>query len=254
MLQIINVKKSFGGVHALRSVDMELIPGKLTSVIGPNGAGKSSLMNVISGFTKPTAGDVLLDARTLLGLPPHEMCGLGIARTFQNLQMFSHMPAWEVAASGCFRLQSASRISDLLGLPSSRAEMRRSEERAHELLDFVAFEQAWRERRAGDLPYGLQRKLEISRALATSPKWLLLDEPAAGLNTAETAALGKLLKKISSTGVSLVLIEHDLDLVLEISDEVYVMDAGSVIARGGPAQIREDPKVIAAYIGADSDE
>ncbi|MEI5682608.1 ABC transporter ATP-binding protein [Mesorhizobium sp. CCNWLW179-1] len=254
MLTTVNIKKSFGGVHALRSVDMELSPGKLTSVIGPNGAGKSSLMNVISGFTQPTSGEVFLDKRRLNGLAPHEVCKLGIARTFQNLQMFSHMPAWEVTATGCFRSQKASRLSDLLGLSSSRNEMQRSEQRAAELLDFVELEDTWRNRKAGDLPYGLQRKLEISRALATSPAWLLLDEPAAGLNTAETAALGKLLKKISATGVSLVLIEHDLDLVLDISDEVYVMDAGSVISRGKPEEVRNDPKVIAAYIGTDSDD
>lgn len=254
MLRTVQIKKSFGGVHALRSVDLELAAGKLVSVIGPNGAGKSSLMNVISGFTAPTAGDIFLADRRLNGLRPDEICRLGIARTFQNLQMFSQMPAWEVTATGCFRLQTASRFGDLLGLPPNRKEMQRSEERAAELLDFVDLDHSWRDRKAGDLPYGLQRKLEISRALATSPSWLLLDEPAAGLNTAETAALGSLLKKIASSGVSLVLIEHDLDLVMDISDEVYVMDAGSIISGGKPDAVRNDPKVIAAYIGADADE
>ncbi|GGC65019.1 ABC transporter ATP-binding protein [Chelatococcus reniformis] len=253
MLSINGVSKSFGGVHALRDVRMAIPAGVITSVIGPNGAGKSTLMNVISGYATPSAGEVHLDGARISGLPPHRICAMGLARSFQNLQMFVDMPAWEVVATGFYRHQRASLLADLLNLPSSRAEERTAEADARKLLQFLDLDPVWWQRRAGDLSYGLQRKLEIGRALATGPRLLLLDEPAAGLNTSETTALGQLFRKIIAMGVTLVLVEHDLDLVMAVSDSIYVLDAGTVIARGGGEEVRRDPLVMAAYLGLDAD-
>jgi branched-chain amino acid transport system ATP-binding protein len=252
MLEIEDISKSFGGVQALRGVRMSIPRDVITSVIGPNGAGKSTLMNVISGYTRPTRGEVRLDGIRISDLPPYRICGMGLARSFQNLQMFSDMPAWEVVATGYYRHQTANLVSDLLNLKASRVEERRTERSARELLEFLELDPAYCDRRAGDLSYGLQRKLEIGRALATGPRVLLLDEPAAGLNTGETAALGRLLKKIIATGVTLVLVEHDLDLVMSVSDSIYVMDAGAVISHGAAGMVRHDPRVIAAYLGSDA--
>ena len=254
MLEIEQVSKSFGGVQALRSVKMSIPREGITSVIGPNGAGKSTLMNVISGYTRPTLGEVRLDGVRISNKPPHRICGMGLARSFQNLQMFVDMPAWEVVATGYYRHQTASLVSDLLNLRTSRAEEKRVESGARELLGFLELDAACCDRRAGDLPYGLQRKLEIGRALATGPRLLLLDEPAAGLNTSETAALGRLLKKIVAKGVALVLVEHDLDLVMSVSDRIYVLDAGAVISDGTADVVRHDPRVIAAYLGIEAHE
>jgi ABC-type branched-subunit amino acid transport system ATPase component len=253
VLSIRGVSKTFGGVQALRAVSMEIAAGEITSVIGPNGAGKSTLMNVISGFTAPSSGQVQMDGATISGLAPDRICRMGLARTFQNLQMFNDMAVWEVAATGYYRHQTAGLISDLLQLPKSRAEQRAASQKAEELLAFVDLDRAWWTRRAGDLSYGLQRKLEIARALATDPIWILLDEPAAGLNTAETAALGDLFRKIIGRNMSLVLIEHDLELVMKTSTVIYVMDAGAVIAGGSPDHVRNDPGVIAAYLGVSAD-
>jgi branched-chain amino acid transport system ATP-binding protein len=253
MLEIENISKTFGGVQALRGVNMSIPREVITSVIGPNGAGKSTLMNVISGYTRPTQGEVRLDGVAISGLPPHRICRMGLARSFQNLQMFIDMPAWEVVATGYYRHQKASLFSDLLNLRPSRAEERKAESDARDLLNFLELDAAYCDRRAGDLSYGLQRKLEIGRALATGPRLLLLDEPAAGLNTNETAALGRLFAKIVASGITLVLVEHDLDLVMSVSHSIYVLDAGTVISQGAAAIVRQDPKVIAAYLGIDAD-
>ena len=253
MLEIEDISKAFGGVQALRGVKMSIPPDVITSVIGPNGAGKSTLMNVISGYTRPTQGKVRLDGVGISGLSPHRICRMGLARSFQNLQMFVDMPAWEVVATGYYRHQKASLLSDLLYLPRSRAEEHEAEQGARQLLEFLELDPAYCDRRAGDLSYGLQRKLEIGRALATGPRLLLLDEPAAGLNTSETLALGQLLRKIIAKGVALILVEHDLDLVMSVSDSIYVLDAGKVISHGSAEVVRRDPQVIDAYLGISAD-
>jgi branched-chain amino acid transport system ATP-binding protein len=178
---------------------------------------------------------------------------MGLARSFQNLQMFVDMPAWEVVATGYYRHHKASLLSDLLNLRASRAEDREAEQGARKLLEFLELDESYCDRRAGDLSYGLQRKLEIGRALATGPRLLLLDEPAAGLNTSETLALGRLFKKIIATGVTLVLVEHDLELVMSVSDSIYVLDAGKVISHGTAEAVRRDPQVIDAYLGIAAD-
>jgi branched-chain amino acid transport system ATP-binding protein len=253
MLEIEDISKSFGGVQALRGVNMSIPRDVITSVIGPNGAGKSTLMNVISGYTRPTRGEVRFDGIEISGKAPHRICGMGLARSFQNLQMFVDMPAWEVVATGYYRHQKASLLSDLLNLRASRAEDREAEQGARKLLEFLELDESYCDRRAGDLSYGLQRKLEIGRALATGPRLLLLDEPAAGLNTSETLALGRLFKKIIATGVTLVLVEHDLELVMSVSDSIYVLDAGKVISHGTAEAVRRDPQVIDAYLGIAAD-
>jgi branched-chain amino acid transport system ATP-binding protein len=253
MLEIEDISKSFGGVQALRGIKMSISPGVITSVIGPNGAGKSTLMNVISGYTRPTRGEVRLDGIGISGLSPHRICRMGLARSFQNLQMFVDMPAWEVVATGYYRHQSASLLSDLLNLRPSRAEEREAEHGARQLLEFLELDAVYCDRRAGDLSYGLQRKLEIGRALATGPRLLLLDEPAAGLNTSETLALGRLFKRIIERGVTLVLVEHDLDLVMSVSESIYVLDAGRVISHGSAEVVRRDHQVIDAYLGIAAD-
>ncbi len=249
VLAITDLSKSFGGVHALRSATLKIRAEGITSVIGPNGAGKSTLLNVVSGYATPTAGTVELDGARISGLPPWKLCRIGLARSYQNLQMFPDMPAWEVIATGMYRHQSVGVLADLFCLPSSRAEQSAAERASREMLAYLGIGETYWTRRAGDLAYGLQRKLEIGRALATRPRILLLDEPAAGLATAETRALGELLQNIAASGIGIVLVEHDLDLVMSISDGIYVMDAGTVIAHGDAETIKRDPRVIAAYLG-----
>lgn len=249
MLLTRGVGKSFGGLRAVDDVTIELPAGSITAVIGPNGAGKSTLMNLISGFIAPDAGAILLGDASIAGLRPHQICKMGVARTFQNLQMFHDMPAQEVVVTGRQLHRSAPLFAELLMLPSARRAERAAAEEAGRLLDRMEVPAEFRDRRAGDLPYGLQRRVEIARALATEPAYLLLDEPAAGLNDDETAALGHTLRRLAGEGLGIALIEHDIELVMSVSDRVYVMDAGTVIANGTPAAVRNDPAVIRAYLG-----
>ena len=249
MLKIRQASKAFGGVQAVSSVDVEIARSLVTGVIGPNGAGKTTLMNIVSGFIAPDSGQISVDGESITGRPPHEVCRHGVARTFQNLQMFSDMSVLEVVVTGCHRHLTTPLIATLLMLPSSRREEARAREEAKLLLRQLEVAQSWWSRRAGDLPYGLQRRVEIARALATGPGYLLLDEPAAGLNNEETAALGRTLRELASGDLGIALIEHDIDLVMSVCDRIFVMDAGKVIASGTPAEIRSDAAVVQAYLG-----
>jgi len=251
MLQTRDITKSFGGLRAVNAASIEVPGAAITAVIGPNGAGKTTLMNIISGFAVPDSGSVTLDGKAATGARPHQLCAMGLARTFQNLQMFSDMSVLEVVTTGRYRHQRASLLSNLLHLPSTRAEERAAVDNARDILRFLGVEESYWERRAGDLPYGVQRRTEIARALATEPKYLLLDEPAAGLNNQETADLGRVLRLIADSGVAVVLIEHDIDLVMDVSQRIFVLDAGTVIADGDPAAIRSNEAVIAAYFGGE---
>jgi ABC-type branched-subunit amino acid transport system ATPase component len=251
MLAIKHISKRFGGLQALRDVNVEADRDCVTAVIGPNGAGKSTLMNVVSGFVVAEEGSVAVDGKETLGLSPHEMCASGVARTFQNLQMFSDMSTVEAVVTGRARHRKASLFANLLMTPAVRREEEEAFDAARELLSTMGVPESFWSRRAGDLPYGLQRRVEIARALATEPVYLLLDEPAAGLNDNESAALGEVLRKLAQQGIGVVLIEHDIELVMNVSSRIFVMDAGTVIASGTPAEVRANPGVVAAYLGAE---
>ena len=253
MLAIRHVSKRFGGLQALRDVNVEAEPSRVTAVIGPNGAGKSTLMNVVSGFIAADEGSVSVDGVETRGLSPHRMCASGIARTFQNLQMFSDMSTVEAVVTGRTRHRKASLFANLLMTPAVRREEAAAFDVSRELLATLGVPESFWTRRAGDLPYGLQRRVEIARALATEPSYLLLDEPAAGLNDDESAALGEALVKLAQQGVGVVLIEHDIELVMNVSSRIFVMDAGTVIASGSPAEVRTNPDVVAAYLGAEDE-
>ena len=249
MLATKHISKRFGGLQARRDVNVEADRSCVTAVIGPNGAGKSTLMNVISGFVVAEEGAVAIDGKETLGLSPHEMCASGVARTFQNLQMFSDMSTVEAVVTGRTRHRKASLFANLLMTPAVRREEDEAFDAARELLSTMGVPASFWSRRAGDLPYGLQRRVEIARALATEPSYLLLDEPAAGLNDNESAALGEVLRKLAQQGIGVVLIEHDIELVMNVSSRIFVMDAGTVIASGTPAEVRANPDVVAAYLG-----
>ena len=251
MLAIRNICKRFGGLQALRDVNVEADRSRVTAVIGPNGAGKTTLMNVISGFILADGGSVVVDGDETLGLSPHQMCARGVARTFQNLQMFSDMSTVEAVVTGRTRHRKASLFANLLMTPEVRREEAEAFEASRELLTMMAVPESFWPRRAGDLPYGLQRRVEIARALATGPAYLLLDEPAAGLNDNESASMGETLVSLAQQGIGVVLIEHDIDLVMNVSSRIFVMDAGTVIASGTPAEVRTNPDVVAAYLGAE---
>jgi len=254
MLETRQASKAFGGVLAVREVDLQVARGHVTGVIGPNGAGKTTLMNIVSGFIAPDSGQITVEGVGITGCRPHEVCRRGVARTFQNLQMFSDMSVLEVVITGCHRHLRAPLIASLLLLPAARRDEQRAQASAQQLLRQLEVDESWWPRRAGDLPYGLQRRVEIARALATGPGYLLLDEPAAGLNNEETAALGRTLRTLAGGDLGIALIEHDIELVMSVCDRIFVMDAGRVIASGTPAEIRHNAAVVQAYLGAAHDD
>ena len=249
MLVIDHLSKRFGGLHAVRNVTVRAAPAEITAVIGPNGAGKSTLMNLISGFIMPDSGQVLLGSADITGLKPHQVCRFGLARTFQNLQMFTDMSVEEAVVTGRTRHMKASLVANLLMTPHAWREEREAAGQARTLLQTMGVGPQFWGRRAGDLPYGLQRRVEIARALATEPNFLLLDEPAAGLNDDESASLGQTLIELAGCGIGIVLIEHDIELVMNVSRHIFVMDVGAVIAEGSPEQVRSNPDVVKAYLG-----
>ncbi len=249
-LAIDNLTVDFGGVRALDAVSLNVPTGSIVGVIGPNGAGKTTLFNVITGVVEPTSGDIRLDGDSMVGKPPHRICHAGIARTFQNIRLFPDLSARTNVAIGLDAHHKTS-VPGALGFGKRRRrEEVEAKARAEKLLAFVGLHGRG-DARAGSLPYGDQRRLEIARALATDPCVLLLDEPGAGMNRTEKMQLVALVRRIRDAGLTVVLIEHDMNLVMGLVEEVTVLDFGKVIAHGAPTEVQNDQAVVEAYLGVD---
>jgi branched-chain amino acid transport system ATP-binding protein len=251
-LCLTDVSVHFGGLQALTEVSFDLRPGEIVSLIGPNGAGKTTIFNVITGVYKISGGVVAYDGQTISGLRPHHILARGIARTFQNIRLFTAMTALEnvMVARHC-RTRSGV-IGSVLRTRRQRAEERAVRERGMAALDFVGLA-AHADAVAKNLPYGLQRRLEIARALGSDPTTILLDEPAAGLNPSESRELMEMIQRIAKTGVNVLLVEHDMSVVMNVSHRVVVLDHGVCICQGAPAEVRSNPAVIEAYLGSEAD-
>jgi branched-chain amino acid transport system ATP-binding protein len=241
----------FGGIHALTEADFAIAPGTVTALIGPNGAGKTTMLNAITGMVCLASGSVSLDGTDLSALPSHKRAAAGVVRTFQNLEVFTSMSVLENVMAGRHALTRYTVAASILRTPGFRRAERECRQAALECLEFVGLADV-ADTPAGDLPYGKQRLLEMARALAAAPKLLLLDEPAAGLNSKETAGLGDLIRAVCDRrGVAVGLVEHDMELVMSVSDSVTVLHFGHPLAVGTPEEIQADPQVIKAYLGED---
>ena len=250
LLGVHNVTKRFGGLTAVDSVSFDTYEGHIKAIIGPNGAGKTTLFNLLTGFDRPDEGNVVFDGRDVVGLRPHRVVRAGVARTFQNTQLFDEMTALDNVLVGRFSRTRTGMLAASLRLPGTGSEERLARDDAAKMLRLVGLGDA-ANAPAHDLPHGQRRLLEIARALATEPRLMLLDEPAAGLNTSETEALAQVLYRVRDEGVTLLVVEHDMGLVMEISDEIVVLNEGKKIAEGPPRLIQKDSAVIEAYLGED---
>ena len=253
LLRATGLHKAYGGVVPTCGVDVVLRPGHIHALIGPNGAGKTTLLNILSGIVRPDRGRIEFDGADVTGRGASAVSALGIGRTFQNLKLFAHLSVFDNVLVGMNNRLTTGLLSQLLGLPAARRQEAAAREEVVCLLRFMGLLERANEP-AGSLPYGLQRRVELARALATHPRLLMLDEPAAGLNPQETAELTALIRRIGEMGVTVLLIEHHMDLVMAVSDHVIVLDHGQKIAEGTPQAVRSDPTVIAAYLGMDDED
>ena len=249
MLSIENLTKSFGGVHAVQDVSFSVKPGSIHSVIGPNGAGKTTLFNLVTGVYTPTSGRIMFNGENVAGMSPDALARRGMSRTFQNLQVCMNMSALDNVMVGSHLRLNQNLFASMLRLPAVRRADEASREEAVELMRFCGVGK-YIYADADQMPYGALKRLEIARALAARPKVVLLDEPAAGLNHTETGEIEELVRKVAQSGVTVVLVEHDMKLVMNLSDHILVLDYGKKLAEGTAAEVRANPDVIAAYLGA----
>ena len=252
-LQVIGLVKHFGGLLAVDNVSFSVPHGTLTALIGPNGAGKTTVFNLVTNLYRLDTGQVLLYGKSLARLAPVQIAGLGLVRTFQSARIFPGMTTLENALAGAHRLLRCGPFAQMLWRAQARQEERALVARAEALLELVGLA-PFRSAPATELPMGAQKLLEVVRALMARPRLLLLDEPAAGLNDSETAELAALLRAVRASGITVVVVEHNMSLVMDVADEVVVLDAGAVLARGAPAEIQHYASVIEAYIGQDTAE
>lgn len=248
MLEIRGITQRFGGVTALDDVSFSVHPNEITGVIGPNGAGKTTLFNIISGIYRQSAGTILFDGKDVSGLAPEQLAARGMVRTFQNIELFGQMTVLENVMVGLHTKSHSGLLSCMIKTPGNRSEERQMREKALTWLNFTGIADL-ADIKAGNLPFGQGRLLEIARAMALEPRIILMDEPAAGLNSRETVELATLIRKIRESGITVVLVEHDMELVMDVCDSILVLNLGRRLAVGTPREIQENQAVIAAYLG-----
>lgn len=248
LLSLANVSLSFGGLLAVDNVSLQVEQGQILSLIGPNGAGKSTIFNLITGIYRPSQGKILFNNQEITGLKTHKITALGISRTFQNIRLFSALTVWDNVRIGCHSRSRSRLVGALLGGQKVNKEEENITAQSLAILEFMGLA-GKKDELACNLPYGEQRRLEIARALASEPGLILLDEPAAGMNPKEKEDLVEVIKKIREKGITILLVEHDMKFVMGLSDLVAVLNYGRTLAQGTPAEVRNNPEVIAAYLG-----